>query len=82
MPKRKDTSPVGLRQSPTEECLDSWKDIASYLKRTVRTVQRWEKTESLPVRRHRHSKLGSVFVVKTEVDAWWASRQPSLDPVS
>jgi TolB-like protein/Flp pilus assembly protein TadD len=80
MPKRNDTSPIGLRQMPAEERLDSWKDIAAYLKRTVRTVQRWEKTERLPVRRHRHSKLGSVFAVKTEVDTWWASRQPSLAP--
>jgi len=31
--------------------LDSWKEIAAHLKRDVRTVQRWEKTASLPVRR-------------------------------
>ena len=31
--------------------LDSWKEIAAYLKLEIRTVQRWEKTMSLPVRR-------------------------------
>ncbi|MGC1106897.1 MAG: hypothetical protein WA876_10185 [Candidatus Acidiferrales bacterium] len=56
--------------------LDSWKAIALYLKRDVRTVQRWEATEGLPVYRHQHSKLGSVYAHKSEIDAWWEARQP------
>jgi hypothetical protein len=36
--------------------LDSWKEIAAYLKRGVTTVQRWERTEGLPVHRLPHSK--------------------------
>ena len=40
--------------------LDSWKEIAAYLKRDVSTVQRWEKREGMPVHRHVHDKLGSV----------------------
>ena len=36
--------------------LDSWKEIAAYLKREVRTVQRWEKNLRLPVRRLAHQK--------------------------
>lgn len=55
--------------------LDSWKEIAAYLKRDVRTVQRWEKTEKLPVRRHLHEKLGSVYAFKPEIDAWSEGRQ-------
>ena len=47
---------------PTPEAekapLDSWKEIASYLERTVRTVQRWEKKDGLPVHRHQHEKRG------------------------
>jgi len=35
------------------ERLDSWKEIANYLKRAESTVRRWEK-EGLPVRRHAH----------------------------
>src|SRR6201988_3818035 len=50
--------------------LDSWKEIASYLRREVRTVQLWEKLEGLPVHRHFHRKLGSVFAYRSEVDAW------------
>ena len=41
--------------------LDSWKEIAAHLKRDIRTVQRWEKLEGLPVHRHQHLKRGSPF---------------------
>ena len=33
------------------ERLDSWKEIARYLNRSERTVQRWERESGLPVRR-------------------------------
>src|SRR5215510_540761 len=58
--------------------LDSWKEIAAYLRKGVRTVQRWERTENLPVRRHGQDRAGSVFAYKSELDAWWhaQSRQP------
>jgi Tol biopolymer transport system component len=59
--------------------LDSWKEIATYLKRDVRTVQRWEKLESLPVHRHQHLKRGSPFAYASELDAWWEGRGRSLD---
>jgi Tol biopolymer transport system component len=52
--------------------LDSWKQIANYLKRDIRTVQRWEKDEALPVRRHLHRTRGSVYAFKVELDAWWS----------
>ena len=54
--------------------LNSWKEIAVYLDREVRTVQRWEKREGLPVQRHFHSKASSVYAFKNEVDAWLHSR--------
>src|SRR5207244_10116821 len=50
--------------------LDSWKEIASYLRREVRTVQLWEKREGLPVHRHFHKSLGSVFALRSEIDIW------------
>jgi Tol biopolymer transport system component len=65
-------------EAPTEGRLDSWKEIASYLRRDVRTVQRWEKTEGLPVRRHLHDSLGSVYAYRHELDAWREGRQPAL----
>ncbi len=59
--------------------LDSWKEIAAYLRREVRTVQRWEKTEGLPVHRHMHEKQGSVYAFKSELEAWWRERRLSLE---
>ena len=61
--------------------LDSWKEIATYLKRGTRTVQRWEREEGLPVHRLPHEKLGSVYAYSAELDAWWSSRAAELrDP--
>ena len=56
--------------------LDSWKEIAAYLRRDVTTVQRWEKREGMPVHRHLHDKKGSVYAFGTELDAWTRSRNP------
>jgi TolB-like protein/Flp pilus assembly protein TadD len=61
---------------PPEDRLDSWKEIATYLKRDVTTVQRWEKREGMPVHRLQHSKLGSVYAFRAELDAWRDKRAP------
>jgi TolB-like protein/Flp pilus assembly protein TadD len=55
--------------------LDSWKEIAGYLRRGVRTVQRWELEEGLPVHRLIHDKAGSVFAYTSELDVWWNGRE-------
>ena len=47
---------------PAGERLDSWKEIAAYLKRSVRSVQRWEAEEGMPVHRHLHDKRGTIYV--------------------
>lgn len=52
------------------ERLESWKAIANYFGRTVRTVQRWERHEGLPVRRHLHSDGASAYAYITELEAW------------
>lgn len=59
------------RNHAASDCLDSWKEIAAHLKRTVRTVQRWERHEGLPVRRHLHARASSVYASKSEIDVWW-----------
>lgn len=51
--------------------LNSWKEIAAHLQRDVRTVQRWEKNEGLPVHRKLHDTLSSVYAYEDEIDAWW-----------
>jgi serine/threonine-protein kinase len=53
------------------ERLDSWKDIAAYVGREVRTVQRWALGRSFPV--HRLPGSGErprVFSDTAEIDAW------------
>jgi tetratricopeptide (TPR) repeat protein len=67
------------RESPPEEAgpsprLDSWKQIAAYFGRDVRTVRRWERHESLPVHRHLHRSRSSVYAFQHELDAWRAQR--------
>ena len=54
--------------------LRGWKKIAAYLHRDVRTVQRWERNEHLPVHRQLHLKLGTVHAVRAELDEWLANR--------
>jgi len=63
-----DSSPRSAEITDTR--LDSWKEIAAYLKCGVRTVQRWEKTEGLPVHRHVHQAQGSVYAFTSEIDRW------------
>jgi len=78
----KDPSPVSPPESSDqlpEVPLDSWKEIASYVKRDVSTVQRWEKREGMPVHRHVHDKRGSVYAYGSELDEWLQSRGLRLE---
>ena len=63
---------------PATRRLDSWKAIAAYLGRGVRTVQRWEREEQLPVRHMPHAKRGSVYADRHELDAWGQRRGSAL----
>jgi TolB-like protein/Flp pilus assembly protein TadD len=73
--------PPSLEGSPLpEKKLVSWKEIAAHLGREVRTVQRWEKTEGLPVHRHEHQKKSTVYAYANELDEWIRKRQPVDDP--
>jgi len=53
-----------------QDVLNSWKEIASYLGRGVRTVQRWERELNLPVRRPRAKERSAVLALKSELDQW------------
>jgi len=78
----KDPSPVsspGLTDQLVEVPLDSWKEIATYVKRDVSTVQRWEKREGMPIHRHVHDKRGSVYAFSSELDAWLQTRRLRLE---
>src|SRR5437763_16152895 len=67
-------SPGAPSERPPEDRLDSWKEIAAYLERDVTTVQRWEKREGMPVHRHLHDKMGSIYAFRLELDTWARSR--------
>ena len=71
-----------MRRKDDHVRLDSWKAIANYLNRSVRTVRRWESTEGLPVRRHKHGKGSSVYAYQVELDSWQASHRDQHDLVT
>jgi hypothetical protein len=58
--------------------LDSWKEIGVYFRREVRTVQRWERFEGLPVRRLFHRRGSSVYAFASELDAWLETRSSTV----
>lgn len=49
--------------------LNSWKEIACYLGRGVRTAQRWERL-GLPVRRVSRGRHSPVIAHAADIDAW------------
>lgn len=61
-----------------QQALEGWKAIASFFDRSVRTIQRWERDENLPVRRHRHRSLSTVFAYAAELERWRLERLPHV----
>jgi TolB-like protein/tetratricopeptide (TPR) repeat protein len=62
------------RMAEKGQMLGSWKEIASYLGRTVRTCQRLEMTMGLPVHRLDGSPKARVFAYPQELDAWLSEK--------
>jgi Tol biopolymer transport system component len=58
---------------PANVRLDSWKDIATYLGRDIRTAMRWEKN-GLPVHRVPGVRRQAVFAYTDEIDTWLVSQ--------
>lgn len=63
-------SRLGVSRAP----LGSWKEIASFFDKTIRTVQRWERKENLPIHRHVHHNGSTVYAFETELLAWRDAR--------
>ncbi len=59
---------------PSPAVLTSWKEIARYMGKGVRTVQRWEQDFGLPVRRPQGSNKKAVLARPRDLDAWVAMR--------
>src|SRR5215510_11960646 len=81
MGDRGSTPPASGAPTPRDR-LDSWKEIAAFLGRGIRTVQRWEREEGLPVHRLAHAKRGSIYARREELSAWWERRRLTLVPSS
>ena len=60
------------------EFLSGWKEIAAYLRKGVRTVQRYERDMGLPVRRPAGKTRGSVLATRAELNAW-VGAQPARE---
>ena len=64
---------VDRKGAEPPQFLSGWKEIANYLGKGVRTVQRYEWELGLPVRRPAGKPRGSVVATKMEIDAWVAA---------
>lgn len=64
---------MGRQEVERVAILSGWKDIASYLGKSVRTVQRYERIMGLPIHRPAGHLRGSVIAMKTELHGWVSS---------
>jgi hypothetical protein len=65
--------PMASFLSPAK--LGSWKEIAAYFNRSVRCVQRWERSEALPIHRHFHARAATVYAFPPELETWRFARR-------
>ncbi len=61
--------------------LTSWKEIAAYLGKGVRTLQRWERELEFPLHRP-DAQRGVVIAYPHEIDAWIKRRSDGSQPPS
>jgi hypothetical protein len=62
-----------LRVTSQVAILSSWKEIASYMSQSVRTVQRWEWYLGMPVHRPHGETKGRDIAFPEELDQWLAA---------
>jgi hypothetical protein len=60
-----------------KDILNGWKEIAGYVGRDTRTVERWEKLRGLPVRRVPGAGRATVYALITELDEWLENSKPN-----
>lgn len=81
------TTSDNAQRPESRTTLNSWKEIANFFDRGVRTVQRWEQELHLPVHRIGGGKRAPVYAVVSELKFWMATtdgnsprNQPSAKP--
>jgi Tol biopolymer transport system component len=67
-----------IRLTVPKDRLDSWKEIAAYFRRDIRTVQRWERDWAMPVRRLPGGPKAGVYALRSDLDAWLETRRTEL----
>jgi hypothetical protein len=73
---------MSRQEAPRLEILSGWKEIANYLSKGVRTVQRYERDMGLPIHRPAAKSSASVVATKTELDEWVTTPRSHIDSVA
>jgi hypothetical protein len=60
----------------SRQILNGWKEISSHVRRSVRTVQRWEARLGLPVYRPALKDRSAVVAFSDELDRWISRASP------
>jgi hypothetical protein len=71
--QQKSASVSARKKNDGPRFLSGWKEIANYLGKGVRTVQRYERYLGFPVRRPAGRSRAAVIATKAELDAWVAA---------
>lgn len=66
--------PEVIGASTDHDRLDGWKEIAAHIGRGVRTAQRWEREQRLPIHRLERKTGEVVYAFRSEIDAWWRTQ--------
>ena len=73
-PSQQETGPMAILGNPLQSVscrvLHSWKEIANYMGRGVRTLQRYEAQLALPIHRPSAHNRSAVLAFTDELDAW------------
>lgn len=65
-----------------DQRFDGWKAIANFLGRERSTASRWARERGLPVHRVPGGQTGTVYALRSELDAWLASDSMERDAVA
>lgn len=66
---------VAMPPDNPSDKLESWKEIAAYIGRDVRTAMRWAQ-QGMPVHRVPGAKKGRIFAFGSEIDSWLNGQAP------
>ena len=60
----------------------SWKEISTYTRRGVRTLQRYENLQGFPIHRPAGKSRSSVLAFSDEIDAWFNKAKMRTESVT